>query len=230
MAKQVGNPHDLCTWNENSDCESCPDQCKLHCKWDKRKLYAFFMMFFPFLVASWFGMAIVAKASGAWWPLVAYGTFYFVFFGFFEIRILCSHCPYYGGDSGFTLKCIANNGAMKIWKFHPEPMNRFEKASLVAGFVFLGGFPIYANFYGVYFVSRNYDMFGLIALLGMIAVASITVASSLSFFYVLRVYVCSKCVNFSCPVNAVPKDVVDEYLRRNTVMLKAWEESGYRAG
>jgi hypothetical protein len=37
-------------------------------------------------------------------------------------------------------------------------------------------------------------------------------------------------VNFSCPLNDVPKEVVDAYLERNPVMQRAWEESGYRLG
>jgi hypothetical protein len=43
-------------------------------------------------------------------------------------------------------------------------------------------------------------------------------------------YFCSKCVNFSCPLNHVPKSMVDEYLERNPVMKEAWEKSGYKLG
>ena len=39
-----------------------------------------------------------------------------------------------------------------------------------------------------------------------------------------------KCVNFSCLFNRVPKEVVDEYLKKNEVMRKAWEEAGYKTG
>jgi len=230
MAKKVGNPHDLCTWNDDADCGSCPDHYQLRCKWQWRLLVAFFMLYLPFLVSGWFGMAMTAKFSGAWWYMVVYFAFYIVFFGFFEIRILCSHCPYYGGESGFSLRCIANNGAMKLWKYHPEPMNRFERTSLVIGFIFLGGFPVFVNFYGVYYVAMNYAAFSQAALLGMIGMAVVTLASSLTFFTALNIYVCSGCVNFSCPLNKVPKDAVDEYLRRNPVMLKAWEKSGYKLG
>jgi hypothetical protein len=34
-------------------------------------------------------------------------------------------------------------------------------------------------------------------------------------------------VNFSCPLNVVPKEVVDEYLRRNPVMRRAWLAHGW---
>jgi hypothetical protein len=38
----------------------------------------------------------------------------------------------------------------------------------------------------------------------------------------------TRCINFSCPINAVPKPLVDSYLKNNPVMRLAWEKSGYR--
>jgi hypothetical protein len=35
-------------------------------------------------------------------------------------------------------------------------------------------------------------------------------------------------VNFSCPLNTVPKHSVDEFLQRSPRMREAWEESGYQ--
>ena len=46
----------------------------------------------------------------------------------------------------------------------------------------------------------------------------------------LRRNACVRCINFSCPVNAVLKSLVDAYRRRNPVMQEAWEASGYRLG
>lgn len=220
--------HGLCTWDEDADCQSCPVKYQLLCKWDKRSLSAFIILSMPFAVAGWFGMAMVAKFTGAWWYLVVNGAFYVLFFLTSEIRILCSHCPYYGGDTGLILKCLGNNGAIKLWKYHPEPMNSLERSSLVLGFIFFGGFPVLVNFYGVYFMAANYAEFSQEALLGMIGVAVLTLLASITFFAVLRIYVCSKCVNFSCPLNSVQKEVVDEYLRRNPVIRKAWEDTGYK--
>jgi hypothetical protein len=50
------------------------------------------------------------------------------------------------------------------------------------------------------------------------------------FFVILGKNTCSKCVNFSCFFSRVPKEVVDEYLKKNEVMRKAWEEAGYKIG
>jgi len=56
------------------------------------------------------------------------------------------------------------------------------------------------------------------------------VGSFVYFFYFLRRKVCIKCVNFSCPLNKVPKNLVDSYLEKNPIMKEAWEASGYKLG
>ena len=65
----------------------------------------------------------------------------------------------------------------------------------------------------------------LLVLIGLVAVAS--------GIYGVRRTACSRCLNFSCPANTVPKQTVDAYLRRNpgiraaAVKGTAWEASGY---
>jgi hypothetical protein len=63
---------------------------------------------------------------------------------------------------------------------------------------------------------------------GQYVLALIALAGVVSFAFSLRKHVCTRCVNFSCPANGVPKEIIDAYLRRNPVMRRAWEESGYR--
>jgi len=91
-------------------------------------------------------------------------------------------------------------------------------------------FPVFVEAYGIWLMSVNYAEFGLYALLGMIGVTLATLMVGLQFLYILVYYFCSKCVNFSCPLNQVPKPMVDEYLERNPVMKEAWEGSGYKLG
>ena len=81
--------------------------------------------------------------------------------------------------------------------------------------------------YGIWFLSINYTAYGLIALLGMIGIAIANLVSSFSFVYTLKLFFCTNCVNFSCPLNEVSKPVIDEYLKKNLVMRKAWEKSGW---
>ncbi|MCW3986976.1 MAG: hypothetical protein NWE87_01520, partial [Candidatus Bathyarchaeota archaeon] len=132
-----------------------------------------------------------------------------VFFGFWEIRILCSHCPYYA-EKSVILHCIANYGCPKFWKYHPEPISNSEKIQLLIGFIVICGYPFPLLVLGEQFILLSLTVWGLIM-----------------FFWTLQKYTCSKCVNFSCLLNRVPKEVVDEYLKRNPVMRKAWEEIGW---
>jgi hypothetical protein len=81
------------------------------------------------------------------------------------------------------------------------------------GFGILFGYPIYFSIIG-----EQYLWAGLAAL------------GTIVFFVILGRNTCSKCVNFSCLFNRVPKEVVDEYLKKNEVMRKVWEEAGYKIG
>ena len=92
-------------------------------------------------------------------------------------------------------------------------MGRSEKVQLWIGFAILGGYPFPIMVLGGQYLWAVVALWGL----GM-------------FFWTLREHTCSQCVNFSCPLNTVPKDVVDAYLERNPVMRQAWEESGYQLG
>ena len=65
---------------------------------------------------------------------------------------------------------------------------------------------------------------------GQYLLAVIALASAVGFAYNLIRNTCVRCVNFSCPLNRVPKPVVDAYLRRNPVMRTAWEEGRYQLG
>jgi hypothetical protein len=139
-------------------------------------------------------------------------VFWIFFFGFWEIKILCSHCPFYA-KKGLLLECPANLGCPKLWKYNPAPINSWEKLQLVIGFSILFGYPIYFSIIG-----EQYLWAGLTAL------------GAIAFFVILGIFTCSKCVNFSCLFNRVPKEVVDEYLMKNEVIRKAWEEAGYKIG
>lgn len=220
------NPHHLCTWEKNAPCGTCSQKSTLHCKWDGKALAAFLMAFLPFAFCSFFGLYVLWEISGSWWPLATYGAFCILFFTVIETRILCSHCPFYAKE-GMILHCLANHGFPKFWKYHPEPMNRFEKVSLVICFLLLGFSPVFANFYGAIFLLIQDHSYDKIALLGMIGLAIATLFTILAFFTFLQVYVCPKCVNFSCPFNKVDEPDIEDYLARNPVMKKAWQEKSW---
>jgi hypothetical protein len=82
--------------------------------------------------------------------------------------------------------------------------------------------------YGMGYVAMNYKQFGYIALLGLIGIVAANIITTLSFASTLKTFYCPSCVNFSCPLNKVPKPVIDAYLKKNNVMREAWKKSGWQ--
>lgn len=223
------NPNKLCTWDDNSDCDTCLDKNLLLCKLDKKWQKAFTILFVPAIISAFFGLTLVGVLTGMWWYLIAYGAFFLMLFPVIEFGVLCRHCPYYG-NSGRKLTCIAGSGVPKTYKYNPGPMRKWEHFVMFTYYTFMIGFPIFIVGYGIYFVSTHFLQYGIIALLGIIGIELILILSMITFNYCLNVYVCSKCVNFSCLWNKVEKPIVDEYLKKNPVMREAWEKKGYSLG
>ena len=214
-----------CTWDDTSDCEKCEVQGKLDCKWNRSLLLRFYKGAMPAMLFGGIGFIIVGLFVSLI-PLLIYIVFWIFFFGFFEIRVLCSHCPYYAED-GRILHCLANHGTIKLWKYHPEPLNMFEKGGFLAGALFFVLFPIITEVYGISALLNQSNLANLYVIL-LIGLSVLSLIGGIYFFIVLQKNVCPKCVNFSCPLNKVPKEIVDTYLLKNPVMKKAWEASGYK--
>ncbi len=200
------NPHNVCIWNDSEECHYCSIKGKLICHFQSKYLLSFVGLFFIFVITIFIGVIM----SGYGWYLLGWVGFWLIFFEFWEIRILCSHCPYYA-EEGRTLHCIANYSSLKIWNYHPEPMNKFEKIQLIIGFIILVGYPL------IFLILGN-----------QIILLIISIIEILGFFSFLILRRCNKCVNFSCPLNRVKKECIDAFLKKNPVMRKAWEDSGYK--
>jgi hypothetical protein len=195
-----------CTWQPSSDCAGCRIEGRLQCRFDKRDMTRFFMLVMPFFVTAIAGN-IRAGYGWALWFWLGYSLF---FFFVWEARVLCRHCPFWAEPSSM-LRCHANYGVFKIWRYEPGPMSRWEQIQFSIAVLVWVVFP-----------------FPTMLLGGQYLLAAITACAVLSGGYLLRSDVCSRCVNFSCPANAVPKDVVDAYLQRNPQMRAAWEARGYQ--
>ena len=199
------NHHNICIWNDTEECNECSIKGKLICHFQRKYILSFIGFFVVFVITSFIGVIL----AGFGWFLLGWVGFWNFFFEFWEIRILCSHCPYYA-EEGKTLHCNANYGSLKLWKYHPEPMNLSEKIQLIIGFIIFGGYPLIFLILGGQFI--------------FLIVSIIEIFIYFSFLIIKR---CGNCPNFSCPFNRVKKEVVDSFLKKNLVMRKAWEETGY---
>jgi len=221
------NPFNICSLDQKSNCKSCINNYRLHCKKDKNKLILSLLVVFSTIIISFFGITLTTIITGIWWFPVVYSIFVILFFMVIEIRLTCSHCPFYA-EKTLRLHCLSNILSPKIWKFHPEPMNIYEKIGSISGFTFLGLYPLLIEIYGIlYMMSNYYEMIMLFLFVGIIIA---TIISILIFFLLFLLLYCPYCLNFSCPFNNVSKKLVDEYLKINPVLREAWEKSGYKIG
>lgn len=221
----VENKNVTCTWSSTADCDNCQLNGFLHCKWQQKHLMYFLRIAFYIMIPSFVGFILAGLLLNNWLYLIIYIAFWIVFFGAFEIRVLCSHCPYYQEEKqGLILHCLANHGTLKLWKYHPEPMKTWEKIAFIVGVLIFIFFPVIPEFDLIIQESNQLMIILLILLTG------ITILTGINFYYKLRKNICPYCVNFSCPFNTVEKEAVDTYLQKNPVMKDAWEKSGYKLG
>ncbi|NPD89942.1 MAG: hypothetical protein HGN29_14615 [Asgard group archaeon] len=222
-----------CTWDEESNCIECEGADKLLCKWDKKRIVKFYVIYFLFTFPSWYGLILLRYWAGIGVFALTYLVFTIAYFIFIEMYVLCSHCPYYS-RKGKILYCQSSkHGMPKIWEYKPGPLKIWEKIVTLTGMLFFLLFPVITISYGFSSLWNNesawnegsYAMWKLIILLFL---DILSVIFGFMFVIVLKKRFCSQCVNFSCPLNTVSKEFVDVYLKNNPVMKKAWEEAGYK--
>ena len=213
-----------CTWQEESTCEDCSNKGKLDCRWERKHLLRFLYTMSPAILITFGAVIFGSVFTGGWWRIGAL-TGYFAVFFIVETRILCSHCPYYSKE-GIILHCLANHGFIKFYRYHPEPMNLFEKVLLVFGFILFGTLPLLAQIPSIVNLSAALPGSRSIFITLLILLGTSIVAVIFAFTF-LFTRICVTCVNFSCPFNSVPKELVDAYLDKSAVMKEAWLESGY---
>ncbi|MHA1462495.1 MAG: hypothetical protein ACTSPM_00050 [Candidatus Heimdallarchaeota archaeon] len=215
-----------CVASENSNCSVCELDGKLICKVDKKFANQFM---FSNIMYRMFAITLLVLSGlliGHWWMLGTYIGILLLTFLVLEPRLLCSHCPYYELDGKF-LKCWALRGLPKLWKYRPEPMKTWEKIVMLFFGAFIDLFPYVGAIWGIvwfaYNVTENLPIG--ISLISMTVIFSVLVVL---FGQVLLGNQCKKCPNFSCTMNKVPKEQIDQFLNKNKKMKDAWLEAGWK--
>lgn len=196
MFLDPNKPIATCT---SGTCNKCPARNALHCHFTLRDVVHFFVIVSPSFLLGGYGIWYI---NG--WMLVPWLILIVGYFGFLEIRVMCSHCPHYAEEGG-SLRCWANYGSPKIWKYRPGPMSLLEKAVFFIGLAFVWGYPLI-------FLITSLHLFLLIVYL----------LTASGFFMTLRMFLCSQCMNFACPLNTVDNEVRIDFFDRNPQVAKAW--------
>ncbi|MFW9965665.1 MAG: hypothetical protein ACFFEA_00790 [Candidatus Thorarchaeota archaeon] len=202
------NPFNICIWKPKEECGNCSLHNEIHCEMHRSDTLMFAGSAMLFFIPSIGGMLY----GGMWLWVIGYFIYWAIFFELWENRVLCSHCPFYAenGGQGHTLHCYANYGLYKTWPYNPSPMSRSHQIQFLVALVIFAGYPI------PFLILSNQLLFLGFTIMGIGVWLS-----------VLKFKICPRCLNFSCPLNSVPKEIVDAFLRRNPVMMKSWIESGY---
>jgi hypothetical protein len=183
-------------------CDNCTVGNTLHCHFTLRDLIHFLLIAFPSFLLGGAGIYHISGLMLIPWLILIIG-----YFGFVEIRVMCSHCPHYA-EEGSTLKCWANYGSPKIWKYRPGPMTYWEKVIFFVGFALVWGYPFIFLMYG-------FQLFLL----------SVYLLTVVGFFMTLRTFLCSQCINFACPMNTVKDEVRRDFFEHNPRVAEAWDIS-----
>ncbi|WP_163338907.1 hypothetical protein [Desulfopila sp. IMCC35008] len=182
-----------------TSCTDCPVSAKVHCHFRLKDLVHFLLISFPGIII---GGAVINGYNQ--WFFALYIAFIIGFFGLLEIRVMCSHCPHYA-EEGKTLTCWANHGSPKLWKYRPGPMSTPEQILFFGGLVVVWGYPL------PFFALT--DAWLLLALY---------ILATTAFFVTLKLFLCSKCMNFACPLNGVDQSGRDMFFERNPSVAKHW--------
>jgi|WetSurSiteA1Bulk_404760.scaffolds.fasta_scaffold02258_1 hypothetical protein len=184
---------------KNESCYNCDIHSKVTCHLSFGQLLRFYVIVFPSFIIGGIGIYTFSVESFIIW--VAIIALFFLIVG---IRVLCTHCPHYN-ESSNIIKCWANFGVPKLWKYRPWPMNIREKAILICGFLIIWGYPV------IFMLTLKH----WIILGGYIL-------SILVLFTLLKLYCCRKCLNFSCPMNGVAGTIKGKFLENNPLIFHAW--------
>ncbi len=183
-------------------CNNCDVSHDLNCHFNLSQLMRFLIGGLPSFIIAGIGIYSFNPAFLLPWIIMIIS-----YFGFIEIRVMCSHCPHYAEPEIKSLKCWANYGSPKLWKFRPGPMSSIEKTVFILGFLLIIIYPFI-----FLLMSQNF----IILLL-----YSITI---LIGGFLIHKFLCTQCINFACPSNRVDDEIRKKFFNKNPIIRDAWEK------
>ena len=207
------------TCKENS-CQNCEIKGNLNCHFKYSQLLKFYLGAFPPILFGGIGIYSYNPTFFLLWILM-----FIAYFGFIEIRVMCSHCPHYSKTKESItrertrknakkeeikigiLRCWANYGVPKFWKYHPGPMSFLEKSIFLFGMILVVVFP-----YIFMVLVKNYTF---------LILYSISVFFS---FWLLFHFLCVQCINFACPFNRIKKEIREKFFLKNPIIEDFWKK------
>jgi len=202
MSKMFLDPDQSLHTCNAEHCHDCELSDKLVCHFNIKQLLGFLLIVFPsFIIAG----IIIFKFNP--FLLIPWIIFMLSYFGFIEISVMCSHCPHYAEPEIKTLKCWANYGSPKLWKYKPGHMSLKEKIVFYLGFTIILIYPI-----PFFILENSYILLGLYFTLMVLAQLA------------LKKYYCTHCINFACPLNHVDEEIRNKFFSKNPAIKDVWKK------
>jgi hypothetical protein len=186
-----------------SSCQNCDISGQINCHFQLKQLLRFLSFGFLLFILGGIGIFRFSGLVLFIWLLLIIS-----YFGFIEIRVMCSHCPHYAETELNNLKCWANYGSPKLWKYRPGPMSQSEKIIFFLGLMLIFSSP-------VLFMILSKEFILLIIYTALIILAT----------YLLKAFYCAKCMNFACPLNSIDSEVRAKFFYHNDILLNAWQKN-----
>lgn len=191
---------------QETSCAGCNVNNELNCHFNLHQLIQFIMN--VSLVIIFGGIALYYYNP---LTIIPWIVMFLLYFGLVEIRVMCSHCPHYAETETSTLKCWANYGSPKIWKYRPVTMSSAEKIVFILSILIIWIYPVIFMI-----LSQNYVFIILYFVF------------STFVFYLMRDKMCRICINFACPLNIVDTSTRENFLKHNPEIEDAWEKEKLR--
>jgi len=182
-----------------SECSSCDLRKVVNCHFSLKQLARFLTFAIAAMIVGGYGIFMFQP-----WLLLGWVVGFVSFFGLIEIRVMCSHCPHYAEPGSKNLRCWANYGSPRLWKYRPGPMSTGEKTIFFLGLAAIVGFPLVSFLLN----PARIHVFALVLYVILVGVG----------YVLLKKHYCSICMNFACPFNSVEAEVRKAFLAKNTRM------------
>ncbi|MBD3197586.1 MAG: hypothetical protein GF317_21205 [Candidatus Lokiarchaeota archaeon] len=208
---KIGIGTEICIWKDKEQCGNCQLHEDVFCRPKGKYLFYFasplIIGYIPTIILTLLSPISLTFKLIYFISWAAYALF---FFNIWETRILCNHCPYFANESQKVLHCVIDKGKYKAGTYDPGPLSTSEKIQFAVGGILLMTFPIPFLIFAQLYLALIIYIIALI--LWLISVQTL---------------VCTDCINLACPLNRVPENIRNEFINRNPIIKKAWEEKGY---
>ncbi|OLS32177.1 MAG: hypothetical protein HeimAB125_11640 [Candidatus Heimdallarchaeota archaeon AB_125] len=215
-----------CIADSNSNCAECELEGELICFVNKKFANRFTLGNLTYRLLAIGIFVFSGLMIGHWWMLISYASLVILTFTIIEPRLLCTHCPFYEKE-GKCLKCWALRGMPKLWKYRPGPASRTEKTIMLIFGSYIDLFPFVGSIWGIVFFALNYES-NLFPGIAEIVSTTLFLIVAGYFSKILLGNSCKRCANFSCSMNKVSKEIIDNFLEKNPKMKEAWLVCGWQ--